>query len=161
MARIVTPTGEIVEWPYLSRDKPVQIEAGKLRACLSKKAIDRARAAASLTPREVRRVFERPARWASLARAWKRIARWKVEEIAAKLGERELVWCTQGGSRTAFFSRAVRSGAGANVRPRYNAGLVRVVTNGGELDASPCSRPKTACRSPAKEAETEKNIKEA
>jgi len=150
MARIITSSGEIVEWPYLSRDKPIQIDAAKLRGCLSPKALERAKAAASLTPREMRRIFEKPLRWANLARAYKRIARWKVESIAETFGERELNWCTQGGSRRAFFSRSVRSGAGANVRPRHNRGMARVLTGGGSFDSEPCLTRRKTCVSPGK-----------
>ena len=134
MAHVICPSGEVVEWPYLARDKPLQVDAAKLRACVTKSALDRAKAAAALTPRELRRAFDKPKRWETLARTWRRVKRWKVEELAAKMGERDLCWCAQGGSKKAFVARAVRSAWGQNVRPKHNRGEKRVLVARGERD---------------------------
>ena len=134
MARVFTSSGEIIEWPYLSRDRPVVVDAAKLKACLAPTALERAKAAAALTPREIRRLFDRPKRWETLARTWRRIARWKLESAAAKLNEREIKHCAQGGTRKAFLARLVRSEVGQHIRPRWNKGLPRVDAARGTRD---------------------------
>jgi hypothetical protein len=135
VARIVTPSGEVVDWPYLPRDKPLAVDAAKLRACLTSSALERAKAAAALTPREMRRAFgDKRKRWETLARSYRRVARWQVEALAAKMGERDLCWCAQGGSKKAFVARAVRSAWGQNVRPPHNRGRPVVRAERGEVD---------------------------
>ena len=142
MARVICPGGEVVDWPFVGRDKPLHVDAAKLRACLTKIALERAKAAAALTSRELRRAFDKPKRWETLARTWRRVKRWKVEAVATKMGERDLCWCAQGGTKAAFLARSVRSTSGCNVRPRWNAGQPRVRCDRGENDSQVLDTPK-------------------
>ncbi len=108
---LVTSDAVLFAWPHRpSRAKLVTlVPAETIRLLLSERALDRANGAAKLTQYQLRALFEKPKRWSNLARASRRVAKWKVEELASDLGERRLLHCTQCTSREAFVARYLGS----------------------------------------------------
>jgi len=105
--KLVTSDAVVFDWPYRpSRDRMITIApAETIRLCLSENAYERAKGAARLNIVQLRALFDRPARWQNLARAARRVLKWKVEPYATSLGERRLLHCCQCRSRDAFLAR--------------------------------------------------------
>lgn len=107
MTDLVTSDGVLFDWPHRpSREKLVTLATSEvIKLLLSERAVERAVGASRLTPAQFRVLFDRPLRWKNLARAAKRIQRWKVETLVSELGERRMLHCAQCRSRDAFLAR--------------------------------------------------------
>lgn len=105
---------ELRGWPYSCREELGKLTSERISELRAGCRVRRFVQAASMTPRQIDALFDRPKRWHTMSRLGKRLVVFNLvpQAIALDLGERDLALALQNcPTREAFFLRLVRQPA--------------------------------------------------